>query len=102
MTRRTRNWNEGLAEDLKDPIFAREFLLAAVEEEISLQEALAKVIRCYGVKEFAQKIGIPSSNLSRALDQRHNPTQETLNKLLQPFGLMIGVRPIEHSLRKAA
>jgi DNA-binding phage protein len=102
MSRRTRDWDEGLAEDLKDPTFAKEFLLAAVEEEISLQEALAKVIRCYGIKEFAEMIGIPSSNLSRALDQRHNPTQETLNKLLQPFGLIIGVRPLDEHRRRIA
>lgn len=102
MTRRTRDWDEGLAEDLTDPRFAREFLLAAVEEDISLQEALAKVIKCYGIKEFAQKIGIPSSNLSRALDKRHNPTQETLNKLLRPFGLMIGVKAIDIPGKRAA
>ncbi len=102
MTRRTRSWDEGLAEDLKDPDFAREFLLAAVLEEISLQEALAKVIKCYGIKEFAKKINMPSSNLSRALDQRHNPTQETINRLLRPFGLMIGVKPIDESMKKAA
>ncbi len=95
MSKRTRDWDEGLAEDLKDPIFAREFLLAAVEEEISLQEAIGKVIRCYGVKEFAEQIKMPSSNVSRAIDSRHNPTQETLNKLLLPFGLVIGVKPIE-------
>jgi DNA-binding phage protein len=102
MTRRTRDWDEGLAEDLKDPYFAKEFLVAAVEEEISLQEALAKVIKCYGIKEFAKKINMPSSNLSRALDQRHNPTQETINKLLKPFGLIIGVKPIEEPMRRVA
>jgi|SRR5579871_2742639 len=102
MTRRTRDWDEGLAEDLKDPAFARELLLAAVEEEISLQEALAKVIKCYGIKEFAKRINMPSSNLSRALDQRHNPTQETLNRLLKPFGLVIGVKHIEEPMKKAA
>lgn len=94
MTKRTRDWDEGLAEDLRDPIFSREFLLAAVEEDISLQEAIGKVIRCYGIKEFANKIKMPSSNVSRAIDPRHNPTQETLNKLLLPFGLVIGVKPI--------
>lgn len=102
MARRTRDWQEGLAEDLKDPHFAREFLLAAVEEDISLQEALAKVIRCYGIKEFAKIVGLPSSNLSRAIDPRHNPTQETLNKLLRPFGLVIGVKPVREPLKKAA
>ncbi len=94
MSRRTRDWDEGLAEDLKDPVFAKEFLVAAVEEQISLQEALAKVIACYGIKEFAKEVNMPSSNLIRALDKNYNPTQETLNKLLKPFGLMIGIRPI--------
>jgi DNA-binding phage protein len=102
MTRRTRDWDEGLAEDLKDPTFAREFLLAAVEEEISLQEALAKVIKCYGIKEFAKIIDMPSSNLSRALDARYNPTQETINRLLKPFGLIIGVKTIDQPMKRAA
>jgi DNA-binding phage protein len=102
MTRRTRNWDESLAEDLKDPVFAKEFLLAAVEEEISLQDALAKVITCYGIKEFAKKIGMQSSNLIRAIDKNHNPTQETINKLLKPFGLVIGIKPINVHMKKAA
>lgn len=101
MTKRTRDWDEGLAEDLKDPVFAREFLIATTEEEIPLQEALGRVIRCYGIKEFAEKINVPSSNVSRAIDVHHNPTQETLNKLLSPFGLMLGVRPIPSNIRKA-
>ena len=33
MARRTRDWNEALAEDLRDMTFAREFLLSAIEEE---------------------------------------------------------------------
>ena len=63
MSRRTKDWDEGLAKDLQDPNFACEFLMAAVEEDISLKIALAKVIHCYGIKEFAKKIGMPSSNL---------------------------------------
>lgn len=38
--------------------------------------ALAKVIRAMGVKEFAAKVGMASPNLLRALNPRHNPTQE--------------------------
>lgn len=37
MARRSRDWNEGLAEDLRDKAFAREFLTAAVEDGIPLQ-----------------------------------------------------------------
>jgi hypothetical protein len=53
MTKRSRDWNEGLAEDLQDPASARQFLTAAVEEGVPLKLAFAKVIRAMGVKEFA-------------------------------------------------
>ena len=49
MARRTRDWNEGLAEDLRDKAFAREFLTAAVDDGVPLQQALAKVVRAAGV-----------------------------------------------------
>ena len=34
MARRSKEWNIGLAQDLRDPEFAREFLLGAIEEGI--------------------------------------------------------------------
>jgi DNA-binding phage protein len=102
MTRRSRDWNEGLAEDLKDPAFAREFLAAAVEDGVPLQQALGKVIRATGVKEFAALVDMPSPNLLRAIHSRHNPTQETLERLLKPFGLRIGLAPIVRRGRRAA
>ena len=102
MARRSRDWNEGLAEDLRDKAFAREFLTAAVEDGVSLQQALAKVVRAAGVKEFAARVDMPSSNLLRALHPNHNPTQETLERLLKPFGLRIGLAPIIRRSRRAA
>jgi len=32
MAKRSRDWNEGLARDLQNPTFAREFLVAAIHE----------------------------------------------------------------------
>ena len=55
MARRSRDWNEGLAQDLPDPEFARDFLLAAMDEGVPIQTALGKVIRAMGVKEFADQ-----------------------------------------------
>lgn len=95
MARRSKDWNEGLARDLREPDFAREFLLAALDEGIPLRDALGKVIRALGVKEFAFEIGMASSNVQRAIHPRHNPTQETLDRLLHPFGLKLGLAPIE-------
>ena len=91
MARRSVDWNEGLARDLKNKKFAREFILASIDEGVDLQVALGKVIRAYGVKEFAAKVKVPASNVLRAINPEHNPTQDTLNKLLKPFALKLSV-----------
>src|SRR6266481_3984133 len=70
-------------------------LLAAIEEGVSIQIALGKVIRAIGIKEFSARIGIASPNILRAINARHNPTQETLNRLLKPFRLKLSLAPIE-------
>ena len=102
MARRSKNWNVGLAQDLRDPRFAREFLLAAIEEGVSIQVALGKVIRAIGIKEFSAKIGIASPNILRAINPRHNPTQDTLNRMLKPFKLKLSLAPIEEPKRRRA
>jgi DNA-binding phage protein len=94
MSRRSRSWNEGLAKDLKDVGFAREFIIAAIDEGISVQAALAKVIRAYGVKEFSARTQMAAPNILRAINPRHNPTQDTLNRLLRPFALKLSVAPL--------
>lgn len=101
MARRSRDWNEELARDLRDSAFAREFLMAAVEEGVPLQAALAKAIRAMGVKEFALKVGMASPNVQRAIHPQHNPTQETLNRLLKPFRLRLSLAPIGKHARAA-
>ena len=93
MPKRSKDWNESLAEDLKDLEFAAEFVIAAIEEGANLQEALGKVIRGYGVKEYSEISGLPSSNLLRAIDPDHNPTQSTLNQILEPLNLKLSVSP---------
>lgn len=95
MARRSRDWNEGLARDLRNREFAREFLLAAMDEGIPIQTALGKVIRAMGVKEFASKVRMASPNVLRAINPRHNPTQETMNRLLKPFRLKLSLARID-------
>ena len=95
MSRRSVDWNAGLAQDLKNPKFARGFILAALDaEELSPQIVLRKVILAYGLKEFSKRVKMPPSNISRALNPRYNPTVQTLNKLLRPFGLRLVVAPL--------
>jgi|SRR5689334_10479259 DNA-binding phage protein len=102
MARRSEDWNIGLAQDLRDPGFAREFLLAAADEGVPVQIALGKVIRAMGVKEFAERVRMASPNVLRAINPRHNPTQETLNRLLRPFKLRLTLARIEPSKRRRA
>jgi DNA-binding phage protein len=102
MARQTKDWNEGLAKDLRNPQFAREFLLASIDEDISLQHALGKVIRAIGVKEFAARIGMEIPNLLRAINPRHNPAQATINRLLNPLGLKLSLAPITKAKPKHA
>lgn len=102
MARRSEDWNVGLAADLRDATFAREFLLAAIDEGVDLQIALGKVVRAMGVKEFAAKVRMASPNVLRAINPRHNPTQATLDRLLKPFGLRLSLAPIKRKPRQTA
>ena len=94
MARRSVDWNIGLAKDLKNKTFAQKFIKYSLEEGMSLQIVLGKVIRLYGVKEFSRKIKMAPPNVLRAINSRHNPTISTLNRLLAPFSLEINVVPL--------
>ena len=89
--RRSRDWNESLSNDLRNREFAREFVVALLDEGFSLREALAKTIRAYGLTEFASKAGMAAPNLSRSISPSANPTERTLEQLLRPFGLRLAV-----------
>lgn len=102
MAHRSKDWNEGLAEDLTDRTFAREFLLAAIDEGVSVQHALGKVIRAMGVQEFARLVHMAAPNVLRAINPHHNPTQETLNRLLRPFRLRLSLAPIAQRRSRSA
>ncbi len=41
-------------------------------------------------------------NVLRAINPRHNPTQDTLNRLLRPFRLRLSLAPIERKRLTAA
>lgn len=94
MAMRSRSWNQGLAKRLREPGYAAEFLRGLLEEGESLQEALATTIKAYGVTEFAKLVGLPESNIHRAVDPNHNPTKKTLETLLEPLGLKLSVEDL--------
>jgi DNA-binding phage protein len=91
-----------LAGELRDSDFSQKFILSAVKEEaLPIQLVLGKVIRAYGAAEFAKLAKMPKARVLRAIDRRRNPSQETLSRLLKPFGLTVTVAPIEGGRRAA-
>jgi len=95
MKKLSEDWNVELAKKLKNKRFAREFLLASMDEGISIQEVLKKIVHAYGVSEFAKMVDMAPPNVLRAVDLRHNPTRSTLDSLIKPFGLMLGLQPLK-------
>lgn len=73
MARRSEDWNLDLARRLRNPTFARAFLLAALDEGLTIQEALGKVIRTIGVTEVAAQIGMPRPTVQRRSARRTTP-----------------------------
>ena len=43
-----------------------------------------------------------SPNVLRAINPRHNPTQDTLNRLLKPFKLRLSLAPLTSKARRSA
>lgn len=93
MQTRSADFNEYLSQELKDLSFARGFLLGLLEAGDDLQIALGRLIRAYGVKEFARLVKIEESVIQQAVTPGHDPTIEILEKLLAPLKLSLGVKP---------
>ena len=87
------SYEEKLAEELKDPEFARGFLRTLMEGDdgLPLIDALRHTIRRMGVKEFSEISGIHEKSISRMLSSKKISKIETLDKYCAPFGLMVGV-----------
>lgn len=95
MPTRSRDWSEHVSQELKDLDYAQGFLSELLDEGDDLQTALGRLIRLYGVKEYAKLVKLESSAVQRAIDPKHNPTKETLEKLLAPLKLELGVKPTD-------
>ena len=77
--------------ELRDPEYAREFILASMEEGVELRTALNEVAKAVGWSYFARWVhGMERPNVIQALGINGNPTIKTMNKLLAPMGLRVG------------
>jgi hypothetical protein len=49
-----------------------------------------------------EHISFDGPNVLRAINPRHNPTQDTLNRLLKPFKLRLSLAPLTGKPRRTA
>jgi DNA-binding phage protein len=86
------SWREGFYSRLKDPTYAREYLLAAMEDRADLRAALADVVRAAGATRYARWAkSIERPNILRVIRKGSNPTMKTIERLLEPLGLRLAV-----------
>lgn len=97
MPKRTRNYEESLLEDLRDPTEAAAYLNAALEE---LDEpdgvavfllALRDVVRSREVSGVARSAELGRESLYRTLSATGNPKLKSLLAILRVMGLRISV-----------
>lgn len=90
---RDKSYEEELAQELQNPVFAKVFLLTLMEGDDGLTaiEALKHTIRRMGIKEFAHKAGVHADNISRMLSAGVMPKLETLNRYFSVFDLKIKI-----------
>jgi len=91
----SRSWDKRVAKELRDVSYAQAFLSELLAEGDDLQTALGRLIRLYGVKEYSRLVKLETPAVQRAIDPKHNPTKETLERLLAPLKLELGVKPTD-------
>ena len=96
----SRPHEEWLHEQLKDPVFAAEYLsTAAADEPVVYLAALRNVAESRGMAKIARAAGLPRESLYRALSPRGNPRLSTLTAIMSAVGMKLAAEPVR---RKAA
>jgi DNA-binding phage protein len=88
---RTESVDVLLNRELNDPDVARAFILNAAKEGLSLRSVLAEVISAMGITKFAARARMATTTVRRAIRPGAEPGLRTLDRLLAPFGLVVGV-----------
>jgi len=99
MPKRTKNYEAGLVEDLRDPEYAIEYLNAVLEDDSPGAEgrfllALRFVAKAQDVamKHLAEKVKASRQSLYNTLSKKGNPEFHTLNATVKALGLKLMVQ----------
>ncbi len=92
MPKRSKDYVQGLVEDLKDPIEAMNYLNAALEEsqEVFLL-ALRDVAAANRMARVAEEAGLSREALYRTLSEEGNPRLSSLLGILSVMNLKISI-----------
>lgn len=96
MSKRVRDYEEGLIEKLKDAEFAAEYLNVSLEDSDEGADerfliALRQVAKAHGMTAVAEKSGMARQAMYRALSETGNPELSSLRALLDAMGLRLAV-----------
>ena len=85
---RSRPYQTGLRERLKDPVYAAEYLNAAERESRDVfLLALRDVVQAHKVSKIAAAAGVNRESLYRALSKQGNPSLSTFSGILKAVGI---------------
>ena len=93
----TRDYDDDLLEELKDPEFAIGYINAILsddDEEFREERfllGLRKVSRAYGMSKLSEEAELNRQNLYKTLSETGNPELRTLTLLLKALGLRLAV-----------
>lgn len=90
MPYRTESWDKEIAYQLQhDKTYARHFVEKLIRDGEDPFEVLRRVVRAYGVKELADRTSLRPQSIARVLRAPEKAKDETLNKMVRPFGVKI-------------
>ncbi|MHC5861262.1 addiction module antidote protein [Nostoc sp.] len=105
MSKKLRNHDEVVFEQMLNPEMAKAYLDVAIEEyeqdgDIAFfLEALRNVVEAReGMTRLAEKTGLNRQNLYRVLSSEGNPELRTISLILHNLGYRLSVQPIQASL----
>jgi probable addiction module antidote protein len=96
MPKRTKSYEAGLHERLRDPAYAMEYLRAALEDDDEHSDAvfllaLRDVARANHMTYVAEAAGLNRESLYKMLSRRGNPGINSLKAVLHAVGLKLSV-----------
>jgi probable addiction module antidote protein len=94
---KTIDYEDGLMDDLRDPVFAVQYLNACLEEEVDdpgerkkmVLSALGQVMKAHGLSKLARETHLNRGNLYESIIKEKNTRLDTLFKVLEALHIRL-------------